>query len=242
MRTAGWGGIVATAVGAVLLAGCGAGTVASVNPAGGAGAVVHAATGTASSAGNGSAATSGTAAAAGSVGNGTFTIDDASSTASYTAHETFLQQNSPFTPVGKSSAITGTLVLQNGKIGPSTVTVDLRTLRTDNAMRDRHIQQDPLQTGTYPSAVFAITGVQGSAPQITSGDPVSLKLTGNMTIHGATKPMVWDAKVDLEGGDLHLTGSTSFNLPDFGMQPPDIPGFVSVKPGIELSVDFTAKA
>ncbi len=230
MRMTTWGRLAVAAVGVACVAGCGGGapkTQATV-----------ATTGT-------SATASPTAAAAatgpGAPGNGTFTIDGTVSTVSYTAHETFLQQNSPFTPVGKTSAVAGDLALSGGKFVGSRVTVDLRTLRSNDARRDRHIQQDPLQTGTYPNAVFAITGETGAAPAVTDGQAVSLQLSGNMTIHGTTRPMVWDAKAELEGGTLHLTGSTSFQLPDFGMQPPDIAGFVTVQPGIALSVDLTAK-
>lgn len=227
MQARSWTRIGTAAIAVALLAGCGAGQTQTTAPGAGSSATVSTSTGTAQG--------------SGAPGSGTFTIDGAASTASYTAHETFLQQNSPFTPVGKTSSITGSLVLAGGKFLPSTVTVDLRTLKTNDGMRDRHIQQDPLQTSTYPNAVFAITGAQGAAPAVVDGQTVSLKLAGNMTIHGTQKPVVWDAKAELAGGVLHLTGTTNFNLPDFGMQPPDVAGFVSVQPGIELSVDLTGK-
>jgi polyisoprenoid-binding protein YceI len=167
-------------------------------------------------------------------------IDDAHSTASYTAHETFLGQNTPATPVGTTSAIDGDIVLAAGRVQPSTVTVDLRTLKTDNPMRDHHIQTDPLQTSRYPDASFAAAASPAPAPLIAAGATVSLPIAGTLTIHGTARPMTFDAKVDASGATLHLTGASSFNFSDFGLQPPNIAGFVAVEQGIQLSVDLTA--
>ena len=187
-----------------------------------------------------SPAASATGQATGAPASGTYTIEGSASMALYTAHETFLQQNSPFTPVGKTAAVTGTLVLAAGRFQPSTVTVDLRALKTDSTKRDRRVQA-ALATARYPDAVFAINGEQTGSAAVAPGSTATVKLTGTMTIHGTKQPMVWDAQVDLTGGTLHLTGGTSFKMSAFGVTPPSIGGFVSVEDGAELNVDFTAK-
>ena len=214
---------------AVLLAGCGAGAT-GVGGAGGS-AAARSAPG---------ASSAGAAVPAGSPLHGTYVIVGASSTASYTAHETFLGTNSPFTPVGTTSSIQGDIVLQDGKIRPSTIQVDLRTRKTDSAMRDHHIQQTPLETATYPYATFALAGT--ASPLIAEGQTVSLQVPGTMTIHGTSKPVTFAAQIAAQGQTLKVTGTAGFNFSYFNLQPPDIPGFVAVQQGLQIGLDVTATA
>jgi len=234
LTVAAWTRIGTWALGLGLLAGCGAAaSVPASSPAPGA------STARTSTAGAAATPASGAARPAGSPVSGTFTIGGPSSTASYTAHETFLRQNSPFTPVGKTSAVSGTLVLAAGRFKASTVQVGLQTLKTDNATRDRHVQST-LDTAKFPDATFAITGEQAGSAAVDTGGTADVRLTGNMTIDGTQKPVVWDAKAQVSGNTLHLTATTSFNMSLFGVTPPSIPGFVAVKDGIELGADLTA--
>lgn len=234
MTVGAWTRIGAWALGIGFLASCGAAAPATPS----AGASRTASPAPTSTPAAGAASSSGSAAGTGAPVSGTFTIGT-SSTASYTAHETFLQQNSPFTPVGKTSAVSGTLVLAGGRFETSTITVGLGSLTTDNAMRDRHVQA-ALNTAKYPNAIFAITGEQSGSAAVDAGGTTDVKLTGNMTVDGTQKPVVWDATVQLTGNTLHLTATAALNMSLFGVKPPSIPGFVAVKDGIELGADLTA--
>jgi polyisoprenoid-binding protein YceI len=229
-RIAGYlGGTVALA--AVLATACGGGGTVRTPPgyAGSSAAATPAAPGTAS-----------TQDAAGAPVSGTFTIGPGS-TASYTAHETFLRQNSPFSPVGKTSGVGGTLVLQRGVFAPSTVTVDLTGLQTDQPMRDRRVQQ-ALETARYPRASFTVTGEEPGAPPVVAGGTVQVRLSGDLTIHGVTRPEVWAARVSVSGRTLHLVATLQVQMTDFGVEPPNIAGFVAVQPTVQLGADLTAKA
>lgn len=181
------------------------------------------------------------AGAAAGPASGTYTVVGPLSTASYTAHETFLQHNLPHAPVGKTASVSGTLVLKNGRFLPSTVTVDLRTLRTHTAMRDRRVQA-ALDTARYPDAVFRIGGAAGGAALVRTGGAATLRLPGKLTIDGVTRPVVWDAQIRDGGNTLKLTAATTVQMPAFGITPPSIPGFVAVKPALELGAALTARA
>lgn len=215
--------IGAWTLGLGLLAGCGAG-VASPSPS--------------SSTATPVAASATPTAAGGAPVSGTFTIGTPS-TATYTAHETFLARNSPFTPVGKTPNVSGTLVLANGRFQGSTVRVGLTALKTDNAMRDRRVQQT-LDTARHPDATFAVTGESAASPAVTMAGPVQVQLRGNMTVDGTTKPVVWSATVDVVGQRLHLQASTDLQMTLFGVTPPSVAGFVAVQDGIQLATDLSA--
>lgn len=143
--------------------------------------------------------------------------------------------------MGKTSGVGGTLVLQHGVFVPSTVTVDLTGLQTDQPMRDRRVQQ-ALDTARYPRASFAVQGEQPGAPPVVAGGTVQIRLSGDLTIHGVTTPEVWDARVSLCGKTLHWTATLRVQMTDFGVGPPDIAGLVTVQPTVQLGADLTATA
>jgi len=243
-----WSTLGALTMGLALLAGCGAGTStapaassAVSTPAASPPAVASASTASASAASSTAPAASSAAASppasAGTAVSGTFTVQAAPSTVAYTAHETFLQQNTPNVPVGTTS-VSGTLVLANGVFQPSTLTANLLTLKTDSSLRDRRVQ-GALDTSAYANAAYSITGQQPGAT-VTQGATTAVEITGNMSIHGVQKPLIGAAKVTVTGNTLVLTGSVSTDMTLFGVTPPNIGGFVSVVPQVELSANLTA--
>ena len=161
------------------------------------------------------------------------------STASYTAHERFLQDNLPNVPVGVTHGVSGPLLLTGGRFEPSTVTVNLIGLKTDSSMRDRHVQQT-LDTARYPDATFQITGEASNAQLVRAQGVAAVRLQGKLTIHGVTHAATWALDVGLVGGDLKVTGTTTIQMTAFGVRPPNLAGFVKVQPTILLSVDLEA--
>ncbi len=177
------------------------------------------------------------AAGSGTPVSGSFRIAPGS-TATYTAHETFLRQNLPHAPVGTTGRVTGQVVLASGAVRSGTVTVDLTGLHTHTAMRDRRVQQS-LDTAAHPDATFVITGEEGAA-QVVAGSTADVRVRGNLTIGKVTKPEVWDVRITAAGATLHAVATLDVDMTAFGVQPPSIPGFVSVQPGIQLGADITA--
>jgi polyisoprenoid-binding protein YceI len=107
---------------------------------------------------------------------------------------------SPKTVVGVTSAVTGEI---RGAFGsPQAVTVgpiqvDLSTLATDNAFRNRAIRDAILQTGIDANrfAVFELTGIEGLPADVALGTAYRLSLSGDLTIHGVTRPVTFTAVV-----------------------------------------------
>lgn len=108
-------------------------------------------------------------------------------------------------------------------------------------MRDRRVQA-ALDTARYPDAVFSIGGASGGAALVRTGGAATPRLSGKLTIHGVTKPVVWDAQIRDAGNTLTLTAATTVQMPAFGITPPSIPGFEAVKPALDLGAALTARA
>ena len=108
---------------------------------------------------------------------------------------------------------------------PSTFKVDLNTLASDERLRDNFVRNNTLQTnqGNNRYAQFVIESVDGFPVGYVEGQEVTLSLSGQMTIHGVTKPLIFEVKARRAGEFLTATADTSFNMSEFGINPPNVP-------------------
>jgi polyisoprenoid-binding protein YceI len=177
-------------------------------------------------------------------GTRTFSIDPAQSEASYEVQEQFLSRDLPNQAIGKTNAVTGQLQFSldgkpSGKV--TNVTVDLSKLTSDEGRRDNRIRQQWLESNKYPNAVFTSTDAQGLPETYTEGQDVTFKLTGNMTIRDVTKPVTFDVIGKLVGDTITGSATTQIMMKDFGIDPPSVAGMLTVKDGVTIKLNFTAK-
>lgn len=120
---------------------------------------------------------------------------------------------------GAFSKVTGTANIDENDITRSTVeaSIDVSTVNTNEPKRDEHLRSpDFFDTAKYPTMSFKSTNVEKA------GD--NLKVTGNLTLHGVTRPVV----LDVEGFTTEAkdpwgntkrggTATTKINRKDFGL-------------------------
>lgn len=94
--------------------------------------------------------------------------------------------------------------------------IEVQSVDTGVKDRDEHLRSpDFFDVKKYPKITFKTTGV--------SGQPGAFKLTGDLTIHGVTKKVTLDAKVqgpvlDPYGNEkISLVAKTVVNRKDFGL-------------------------
>jgi polyisoprenoid-binding protein YceI len=174
----------------------------------------------------------------------TFKILSDQTEASYEVQEQLLSRSLPSKAIGKTNAVDGTFQFTaNGKpTGQVTkITVDLRTLTSNSRMRDSRIRRQWLESETYPFAEFVSTGVEGVPDSYTEGQEISFKLNGNMTIHNTTRPVTFDVTGKLVGDTVTGIATTQLLMKDFGFDPPNVAGLLTVQDGVTVTVNFTAK-
>ena len=191
---------------------------------------------------DGAAAAPALSAAAG--GTRTFTIVPEQTEASYEVQEKFLNRELPNMALGKTNAVTGELQVSldgkpSGKI--TKIMVDLRTLTSDQRRRDSRIRTQWLESEKYPFAEFTSTDVQGTPDSYTEGQEVNFKLTGDMKIREVTKPVTFDVKGKLEGDTITGSATSKILMKDFGFDPPNVAGMLTVEDGVTVAINFTAK-
>lgn len=178
-------------------------------------------------------------------GTVTLVVVPGQSKASYRVREQLAGVSLPSDAVGTTSAITGTIVgNMDGTIvsSASKFVVDVRTLQSDQGMRDGFIQRTPLQTSQYPYVTFVPTLAKGlpSTPPA-SGDS-SFQLVGDLTIRDVTRPTTWDATCRMTSQtEGTCTASTSFTFADFQLEQPRVGRVLSIEDTIKLEVEVALR-
>ncbi len=162
--------------------------------------------------------------------------------ARYRVREQLANLAFPSDAIGKTSAVSGLIVLaEDGAIvrEESKFVVDLTTLRSDNNRRDNFIQRNTLQTGSYPMAEFAPTEALGLPFPLPTTGEVNFQLVGELTVHGVTHGVTWEVTAQaVDGRELVGSAATSVTFADFGMTAPQVPVVLSVQENIGLELDF----
>ena len=104
--------------------------------------------------------------------------------------------------------------------------------------RDNYIQRNTLEAHRFPAAEFVPTETRGlPAPPPTAGE-ATFQLLGDLTVHGVTRPVVWEVTARVAGDEVTGTATTHVRITDFNMTPPRAGPVLSIEDGLTLEVDF----
>jgi polyisoprenoid-binding protein YceI len=180
-----------------------------------------------------------------STGLRTFQIVSAQTTASYSVYENLIFQNKPNNDaVGTTQSIQGSFKIRTAAsplVEAMNIQVDLRTLQSDSSRRDHYIQQNTLQTDTYPYATFASVSTQSLPASYSDGQTVHFQLVGNLTMHGTTNKEVFDVQGKVVGNTITGTATSTIYMTDFGIQPPNLANIAIAQNKVLITLAFTAK-
>ena len=171
-----------------------------------------------------------------------FNLVAANSSVDYRVREQLARLNFPTDAVGKTNAVSGSVVFkQDGTIdqAASKITVDVSTLKSDSSMRDGYVARAILQSSQYQYVTFVPTSVTGLPWPLPQSGNVSFKVTGNLTIRNVTKPVTWDVKGSIQNGIATGTATTSFKFEDFNLNQPRVPVVLNVVDNITLEATLS---
>jgi polyisoprenoid-binding protein YceI len=144
--------------------------------------------------------------------------------------------------VGRTSAITGTATFaQSGQVvsvRAASFTVDVLKLKSNEAMRDQHIQTIGIQSATYPTATFVLSSPLTLPASALSGEVVHTSVTGVFNIHGASRRETVPLEMRLSNSEIQAVGSLTFPWSEFNMTAPTVGGFVSVTNRATMEFDL----
>lgn len=122
------------------------------------------------------------------------------------------------TMIGRFNRFSGTFTYDSAAAAQTPqvqIEIDMESLDSNQALRDKHLRADFFETAKYPTATFKSTGYKGTAEEGT--------LTGILTMHGVSKEVAVKVRKIGEGKDPWGTyragfeGRTRIDRRDFGI-------------------------
>ena len=164
------------------------------------------------------------------------------SKARYRVREQLAGISFPSDAVGTTESVTGVIVVNpdgtlDGTV--SKITVDLKTLSSDQQMRDGYIQNRTLETAKYPTLEFAPKRVVGlAAGPLPATGQAGFQLVGDMTLHGVTAEATWNVVATFANDAVAGRGTTTLTFETYKLTKPTLARLLSVDDKIELEIEF----
>lgn len=145
-------------------------------------------------------------------------------------------------------SLSGTVLVEPEHLGASSVTLSFEAAALQVSekgeppddvpkVQEKMVGPDLLDVVRFPSIGFESRQVSGkqAAPGV-----YDLEITGDLSLHGVTRPLALKLRVELQGHTLTATGQAILRQTDFGLRPISVAGVVKVKN--EVEVDYTIVA
>jgi len=158
---------------------------------------------------------------------------------------TFVSDAPLETMTGESSKVTGSITVDPADITKTTGSfkVPVVSLRTDNELRDEHLQGDGwLDAKKNPNIHFEITEVvvgKKDARELKKNKDAKVQVKGKFTAHGITTSAVAKGTVNWSDGSLQIKAEFTANLEDHDIS---VPSIVRLKVANEIAVSVDLRA
>ena len=121
---------------------------------------------------------------------------------------------------GTLGDVTGKVEVDDKDVTKSKIeaSIDVKGINTKQSKRDDHLRSpDFFDVEKFPAVIFKSTKIE-------KGEGTKLKVTGDLTIHGVTKPVVLDGELTAEVANPFtnaktrgFSGTTTLNRKDYGL-------------------------
>jgi polyisoprenoid-binding protein YceI len=169
--------------------------------------------------------------AAGTPVAGTWQVG-AGSQAGYRVLEVLMGQNN--VAVGRTSSVKGSLTVTGTTVSAASFSVPMATIHSDQSQRDAQFDGRIMDVAAYPTGSFTLTRPisLGSVPA--AGAVKTYQATGNLTLHGHTRPVTFPLTAVRTAAGISVSGSIPVTFADWGIGNPSFGSFVTTQNHGEL--------
>jgi polyisoprenoid-binding protein YceI len=168
--------------------------------------------------------------------SGTWNVSKGSK-AQYRVKEVLFGQDN--TATGTTEDVTGSVAIHGTSVTNATVTVDLTSVTSDESQRDNQFQNRIMDTADFPKATFKLTKPIELGSEPADGVKITTTATGDLTMHGTTKPVTAQVEARRTGDTIEAAGSIPVTFSDFGIDNPSGgPASVGNNGAIEFLVEL----
>ncbi len=159
----------------------------------------------------------------------------------YRVRETFAGVSVAQDAVGRTDDVQGELTVDadGATVSAATVTAGLQSLESDEERRDDAIRGRGLETDRFPEATFALQDPLELPSPPTAGEDVTATASGDLTLHGVTRPVDVPIEARWSGSTIEVVGTIQIAFADYDIEPPSVGGFVSVEDEGEIELQLT---
>jgi polyisoprenoid-binding protein YceI len=151
---------------------------------------------------------------------------DATVFVGYRVQEQFVADVVEKTATGRTPVVDGSITVDGKKITATTFTADLTQLKSDQDRRDSALRERGIESSRFPKATFVLTSPITLPAAPAKNTTIKLTATGDLTLHGVTKPVDVALQARWDGSTISVAGNTPIRFADWGMDRIEIPGFV----------------
>lgn len=177
---------------------------------------------------------------AGSEVQNAYRISQDESMVTFTMNE--LLNGKPKLVVGTTTQVAGDIAVKDGKIEFGTMTLNAKTLMTDNDRRNSAIVRLILKSDKPENEFITFKPTSNDfMGVIVPGQTVTMNIVGDLTISGVTKPT--NVRVTATVTDEQIVGKaeTTIKRSDFGLVIPTLSFIADVDDQFPIAVDVVAK-
>lgn len=181
-----------------------------------------------------------------------FVLTPGSTTATYHVEEEFFERldwlerhglaPGSATAVGSTDQVEGFLEIDLSQkppqVGDNAFSVDLMSLTSDQEGRDNTVRRDVFGDGRFATATFVIHSLEGVPDEFREGEELSFTMYGKLTIREVTQPAAFVATATLAEESIRGVATTRFQMGDFGIEPPELLGILSVSEEVTVTLVF----
>jgi polyisoprenoid-binding protein YceI len=166
------------------------------------------------------------------------------SLAGYRVQELFVGETSKHLAVARTSNVSGGLTVSDDasgyQVSGMTLTADVSSLHSVDQVVGRNVTQRDgivsrqLDVQQFPNATFTAASV--AVPGTVTSSAANVAATGKLTIRGVTKDVTVSATAQVVGDKIEIAGTTTINMTDYGVTPPQVP-FTTVDRAVTIEFD-----
>ena len=172
--------------------------------------------------------------------DGRWVVRSSESIVGFRAREKYLRLPVPSTVVGRTSVVHGTMETRAGAIVATSVVVDMRTLKTNDARRDRTLRSSlGPRWNKHPFGRFTLGSRPIELDRLSSGSVADIVARGTLRLHDVDRRVEFPLQAQLSGGRFQVAGRLRTKMTNFGFDPPSVVGLTTVRNGVTIEVKLT---
>lgn len=110
----------------------------------------------------------------------------------------------------------------NKKTGELVFAVLVKSFRFEKALMEEHFNENYMESGKFPKADFKGKISNLSGVNFAKDGDYPVKVAGNFTLHGITKPINVDGTISIKGGKIQAKSKFSVMLEDYKIDRPKV--------------------